>query len=650
MKYCFYILTFLIFLQQLKSEEFFPPEGESLDYIKIFFEWPQMSSGEIDYLLYISNLTTDTNWVSQHTINAYLLEEFLEWGMEYRWQICYNSTQGSDCLEPIFFSINDLPESYPDNILVHQLNDEEYTPGLNFVVIYNSGNTFVMDKAGNPIWYLDKSILGEPNFYASQFLPNGNIVAHSEYPLSGYGYEIDLNGNAIFSTQGDSHHHDFIKSSKGTYFGIKNEWDYIENICEDQDPEYIYWQGDGFYEYDTSGNTLWEWHAGEYINYSEYNPDYCEGIDPNVVDWTHANSVFYDQQTNSVLVSLRNISRLINIDYETGNINWQIGQEEYMDTVDYAIDFEFSGQHAAEFLENGNILFYDNHSYQVPNLSRCVEYEYDSTYSIFSQVWEFVLADSLFGFQVGECDRLDNGHTLINSGNSGHIIEINEDDEIVWDISFYRNNQRLRLVCSERVTGLYPVAFNVFVENFHYPITTLVNNSIEILLTNFGWLDNLFMIEVTQENQLIYLDSVFVESDSTADWSINFNDQINDTLAYVLTVYPKTAPSKAQEVNIVFSDSILNAYVPDDDIYIYSIYPNPFNSKVQIKYSIPEDGDVVFDIYNILGENVDQIIKKNQLKGKYQFQWRADQYASGTYFLKLSSGQYSQFQKLTLLK
>jgi hypothetical protein len=260
------------------------------------------------------------------------------------------------------------------------------------------------------------------------------------------------------------------------------------------------------------------------------------------------------------------------------------------------------------------------------------------------------LGDSLFGQFAGDCDRLENGHTLINTGTTGHIIEVNENNEIVWDISINRDNQRMRLVRGERITGLYPIAFNVFVDNFHYPITTLVNNSIEILLTNFGWLDNLFIIEVTLENQLIYVDSVFVESDSTVDWSINFNDQINDTLAYALTVYPKNAPSKSQEVNIVFNDSILNAYVPDDDIYIYSIFPNPFNSKVKIKYSIPEDGDVVFDIYNILGQNVDKIIKENQLKGKYQFQWHADQHASGTYFLKLSSGQYSQFHKLTLLK
>ena len=149
---------------------------------------------------------------------------------------------------------------------------------------------------------------------------------------------------------------------------------------------------------------------------------------------------------------------------------------------------------------------------------------------------------------------------------------------------------------------------------------------------------------------------------------------VSGAAAVILSAHPDWTPMEVREAMMMTAD---NADSPDNDygygvidvmaaidyetsaidgnnvpekFSVLNVYPNPFNSKVQIKYSIPEDGDVVFDIYNILGENVDQIIKKNQLKGKYQFQWRTDQYASGTYFLKLSSGQYSQFQKLTLLK
>jgi len=645
------ILIFLLILGKLYSndEDYFPADDASLDYIHVLFNWPQMSSGNINYLLYIYDLNNDSSWVSVHDYNSFLLTEFLEWGVEYSWQVCYSSDLGSDCFQPMFFSINDLPSNYPDSIIVHQYNDVQYTPGLNFVVFYNSGDSFIVDKAGSPIGYINKTRLGEPNFYASQFLSNGNIIGHSEIPISGYGYEVDLNTNVIFRTEENGHHHDFIKSSKGTYFGIKKEMSYIENICIDNDPLYVNWLGDVFFEYDSSGNVIWEWHTNNHLEYLEYNPDFCEGIDPNVVDWTHANSVFYDENTHSVLVSLRNISRIINIDYETGNINWQIGQEEFMDSVDYTIDFDFFGQHAVEVLENGNILLYDNHSFEVPNISRCIEFEVDSSQTLFSQVWQYKLEENLFGQFAGDCDRLDNGNTLINTGASGHIIEVDEESNIVWDISFNYNNQLMRLIRSQRIPGLYPIAFNVFFKNYQKPLISHVDNAIEIILSNLGWMDNIFIVELLQENNQIYMDSLFIENKTELNRKITFPITINDTLPYFLNVYPINAHSKMKTFELVFNDTIQDVYIPED-INIYSVFPNPFNANVNIKYSIPEDGDVDLDIYNVLGKHIDKIKYENQSKGKHRINWNLNQLASGTYFLKLSSNNHSQIHKLMLIK
>ena len=119
------------------NDDFSPSDDVSLDYIHVLFNWPQMASGDIDYLLYIYDLNNDSSWVSVHDYNSFLLTGFLEWGVEYSWQVCYTSDLGSDCFQPMFFSINDLPSNYPDSIFVHQFNEDQYTPGLNFVVFYN---------------------------------------------------------------------------------------------------------------------------------------------------------------------------------------------------------------------------------------------------------------------------------------------------------------------------------------------------------------------------------------------------------------------------------------------------------------------------------------------------------------------------------
>ena len=123
---------------------------------------------------------------------------------------------------------------------------------------------------------------------------------------------------------------------------------------------------------------------------------FCNSVNPIVVDWTHANSVLFDQNTNSVYISLRNISRIINIDYDTQEINWQIGQAELMnDSINVSMDFDFSGQHSLRLLENGHILFFDNHSYLEPRNSKCIEFSFDSLSNEFRSEWEYLLPENL---------------------------------------------------------------------------------------------------------------------------------------------------------------------------------------------------------------------------------------------------------------
>jgi len=644
------LIVIILFSRPIMSEDFSPYDGDTLDYIHVLFEWPQIFSGKIDYSLRINNVTTGQNWFSSHNINMFLLEDFLEWGMDYSWQVCYTSNFGNDCLEPVFFSINDLPSNHPDSVMIHHYDEDQYFPGLNLVVIFNSGNSFIMDPLGNPVAYINKLDLGEPSFFASQFLENGNIIGHSEIPLSGFGFELDLDGEIYFQTLSEGHHHDFIKSSRGTYFGIKNSWDYIENICEDQDPLFVYWQGDVFFEYDSSGNVIWEWDALDHLDYSEYNPDYCDGVNPDVIDWTHANSVHYDEKTNSVLVSFRNISRIVNINYVTGEINWQIGEAEFMDSVEHEIDFLFSGQHAAETLENGNILFFDNHSYLTPQISGCKEFSYDSTLSEFTKVWSYELDEELFGQFGGDCDRLENGHNLINTGSSGHLMELNHNNEIIWDISFYKDLQLMRLVRAQRIHNLYPIAFNIFFENYYNSIAYILDNNIHLKISNMGWTKNIFIAELKYNEHLIFTDSTHVSNNNQRDWLIETDNTLSDSLTYELKVYPADAPHRAKKFNVILSDSLPNSIIPSDNIHIQSAYPNPFNNSIKIKFSIPVDGDVLITIYNITGQEVDQFTLLDLKVGNHTFDWNAYNQTTGVYILKLSLDRYSNINKITLIK
>ena len=89
------------------------------------------------------------------------------------------------------------------------------------------------------------------------------------------------------------------------------------------------WQGDRFIEINSLGEIVWDWNTFEEISLNEYNPLYAQIYNGVLdLDWTHSNSVFYDENTESVYVSIRNLSRISSIDYLSKDINWSIGESD----------------------------------------------------------------------------------------------------------------------------------------------------------------------------------------------------------------------------------------------------------------------------------------------------------------------------------
>ena len=79
-------------------------------------------------------------------------------------------------------------------------------------------------------------------------------------------------------------------------------------------------------------------------------------------------------------------------------------------------------------------------------------------------------------------------------------------------------------------------------------------------------------------------------------------------------------------------------------------YPNPFNPSTNIKFSIPENGLVSLKVYNVLGEEVTELINKELTTGTYTVNFNASKLTSGIYFYTLSSGNFVQTKKMLLIK
>ena len=79
-------------------------------------------------------------------------------------------------------------------------------------------------------------------------------------------------------------------------------------------------------------------------------------------------------------------------------------------------------------------------------------------------------------------------------------------------------------------------------------------------------------------------------------------------------------------------------------------YPNPFNPSTEIAFDLPKAGHVELSIFNVLGQEVDQLVDDTYDAGSHIVTWDASRYSSGVYFYRISSENFTETKKMMLLK
>jgi len=86
------------------------------------------------------------------------------------------------------------------------------------------------------------------------------------------------------------------------------------------------------------------------------------------------------------------------------------------------------------------------------------------------------------------------------------------------------------------------------------------------------------------------------------------------------------------------------------DFALFQPYPNPFNPTTKIGYELPVDSQVSLVIYDMNGREVTNLVSGHLSAGYHSVVWDASANASGLYFVKLVTPDYTATQKLMLLK
>lgn len=79
-------------------------------------------------------------------------------------------------------------------------------------------------------------------------------------------------------------------------------------------------------------------------------------------------------------------------------------------------------------------------------------------------------------------------------------------------------------------------------------------------------------------------------------------------------------------------------------------YPNPFNPVTNIAFDIPKSSFAVLRVFDMLGREVAMLVNEKLDAGSYIVDFDASHLSSGTYFYSLTTSNFNQTKKLTVIK
>ena len=97
-------------------------------------------------------------------------------------------------------------------------------------------------------------------------------------------------------------------------------------------------------------------------------------------------------------------------------------------------------------------------------------------------------------------------------------------------------------------------------------------------------------------------------------------------------------------------DSVTSISDVPQEFSLSEAYPNPFNPSTTIDFSVPSESVVNIGIYDVSGRNIQTLVNDNYQPGYYSIVWDGAGHSSGVYFVKMTSGSYTQTQKLMMIK
>ncbi len=123
----------------------------------------------------------------------------------------------------------------------------------------------------------------------------------------------------------------------------------------------------------------------------------------------------------------------------------------------------------------------------------------------------------------------------------------------------------------------------------------------------------------------------------------DFQDGRVDTLLEYLS-------ATVAEFDIAGKKSSLDVPQESSVVKYLNSYPNPFRNSTTIEFGLNQSAEVELVVYDVLGREVEQLVKAPLSDGHYRFSFYPHNLAPGLYFSQLRTGQLTKTGKMIYTK
>jgi hypothetical protein len=112
-----------------------------------------------------------------------------------------------------------------------------------------------------------------------------------------------------------------------------------------------------------------------------------------------------------------------------------------------------------------------------------------------------------------------------------------------------------------------------------------------------------------------------------------------------------TADTPAWSNNEIYDISLeyMQSTIPDEYSLIQN-YPNPFNPSTTISFSVPTNGHVTINVFDVNGRLVSTLLDDSMSSGYHHVTWDAADMSAGLYIYTLQAEGISLSNKMILMK